>query len=225
MGPRTAAVFGALFVALVGCSTPLSSPTNVESASCSLLADDANAFVLIRGNSAESECALMLSDLASSTVHRWTVTAAVAPPSSASALFCDQTDAAGNRITIWGDSMADYGRTICSEVQTGVFPALLPEATPTDAPAACTLTYVYESGTHRTQVIVRGPAAMDECSNLASKLPQGPWDVSATAYSAFSVCSGQVGKWAIEIDDSAFNQPPAWTQQICSELAGGSLGK
>ena len=175
MGPRTAAVFGALFVALVGCSTPLSSPTNVESASCSLLADDANAFVLIRGNSAQSECALMLSDLASSTVHRWTVTAAVAPPSSASALFCDQTDAAGNRITIWGDSMADYGRTICSEVQTGVFPALLPEATPTDAPAACTLTYVYESEpTGPRMADCPGPAAMDECSNLASKLPQGP---------------------------------------------------
>lgn len=129
-------VFGITVVLVASCAnqggsgsgTPSGAPgvvaqTQASAQACALATTDGNTFVLVRGASADDDCRLLLTDLASSTVQTWQVSRAQFPPGAANSLSCDLNATSGNRVDVWGNSLQMVGASICSELQTGVVPA------------------------------------------------------------------------------------------------------
>ena len=87
---------------------------------------------------------------------------------------------------------------------------------------------------HVTEVVVRGPDAAAECASLPGKLPTTgvysgsnlsvDWQVVMHDPGDFRVCQGTIGSSSIEVEDTAFSQPPTWTAAICAQIEAGTLG-
>lgn len=95
---------------------------------------------------------------------------------------------------------------------------------PTAPPLVCSLEYDYGDNGDRTVVIVRGIEAWAQCSRLVSALPAGNWQlITGEASVNYRICEGTVGSASIEVWDTRFSVPPAWTNEICTRIAAGTL--